>query len=551
MNTAPIGSEHVCVAEDEFVLEMRKIFGDPIGSSASSKVLSEDRCQACFEYLMKLEEKEQAYNEYKAANARLKENGLKMGEDIESVSSVPRLEQSIGGVPEEVKRDILLRAAAYSAYTAVVEKLKENDDKKDQAGAKIQGRWGRYIKDAVGRGKSRRLFLQRQPAPEGLPPKYTLVASKGGLGARMLEVVSPSRWYEVLLRVHALMNHAGRDKIFSAVKEQYWNVPKFAIDRFSKLCQARQQRNFHQSSTASPKLEKSVTTEGFSSRLQVIVFSVASLANGSSYKSVCCIKDVSTQFVQLWGLKTADGEKAAEHVLSFMLRFGGAHILHLQNGSVFENDLMNTLAKLWDIPLVVGKDLSSELDPTVHLIREILRQWFMDKSRTEEEKITWYTQLDRIAYAVNCTMNQRLGKTPHESVFKCKPRMDPVYPGLTHSVVRETFKRSFAHEEELDPETRAVPLSQRFAGSSDLTHLERPAKLSKREPDAIRPPRKLAFLASVLPSPSPQRNGLDVRGEPRNLDQSSKSAVEELAGKRNSKGDSSRAGDIMGSIMKA
>jgi len=314
----------------------------------------------------------------------------------------------------------------------------------------------------------------------------------------------------------------------------------------------------------------------------VIVFSVASLANGSSYKSVCCIKDVSTQFVQLWGLKTADGEKAAEHVLSFMLRFGGAHILHLQNGSVFENDLMNTLAKLWDIPLVVGKDLSSELDPTVHLIREILRQWFMDKSRTEEEKITWYTQLDRIAYAVNCTMNQRLGKTPHESVFKCKPRMDPVYPGLTHSVVRETFKRSFAHEEELgpyappaaqhdeshpivdvlnvwsflprpplDPETRAVPLSQRFAGSSDLTHLERPAKLSKREPDAIRPPRKLAFLASVLPSPSPLRNGLDVRGEPRNLDQSSKSAVEELAGKRNSKGDSSRAGDIMGSIMKA
>ncbi|KAJ8900877.1 hypothetical protein NDN08_000176 [Rhodosorus marinus] len=552
MNTAPIGSEHVCVSEDEFVLEMRKIFGDPIGSSASSKVLSEDRCQACFEYLMKLEEKEQAYNEYKASNARLKESGFKMGEDIESVSSVPRLEQTIEGVPEDVKRDILLRAAAYSAYTAVVEKLKENDDKKDQAGAKIQGRWGRYIKDAVGRGKSRRLFLQRQPAPEGLPPKYTLVASKGGLGARMLEVVCPSRWYEVLLRVHALMNHAGRDKIFSAVKEQYWNVPKFAIDRFSKLCQARQQKSFQQSSTASPKLEKSVTAEGFSSRLQVIVFSVATLAKSSSYKNVCCIKDVSTQFVQLWGMKTPDGEKAAEHVLSFMLRFGGAHILHLQNGSAFENDLMNTLARLWEIPLVVGKDLSSELDPTVHLIREILRQWFMDKSRTEEEKITWHTQLDRIAYAVNCTMNQRLGKTPHESVFKCKPKMDPVYPGLTHSVVQETFKRSYAHEEELDPETRAVPLSQRFGGSSEFTHLERPAKLSKREPDALRPPRKLAFLASMLPSStSPPKNGLDVRGEPRNLDQSSKSAVEELAGKRNSKGDSSRKGDMMDSIMKA
>mmetsp|Transcript_10472 Transcript_10472/g.43637 ORF Transcript_10472/g.43637 Transcript_10472/m.43637 type:complete len:553 (-) Transcript_10472:1393-3051(-) len=552
MNTAPIGSEHVCVSEDEFVLEMRKIFGDPIGSSASSKVLSEERCRACFEYLMKLEEKEQAYNEYKSSNARLKESGFKMGEDIESVSSVPRLEQSIEGVPEEVKRDILLRAAAYSAYTAVLEKLKENDDKKDQAGAKIQGRWGRYIKDAVGRGKSRRLFLQRQPAPEGLPPKYTLVASKGGLGARMLEVVSPSRWYEVLLRVHALMNHAGRDKIFAAVKEQYWNVPKFAIDRFSKLCQARQQKTFQQSSTTSPKLEKGVPAEGFSSRLQVIVFSVANLSTSSSYKNVCCIKDVSTQFVQLWGMKTPDGEKAAEHVLSFMLRFGGTHILHLQNGSTFESDLMNTLARLWDIPLVVGKDLSSELDPTVHLIREILRQWFMDKSRTEEEKITWHTQLDRIAYAVNCTMNPRLGKTPHESVFKCKPKMDPVYPGLTHGVVQETFKRSYAHEEELDPGTRAVSLSQRFGGSSELTHLERPAKLSKREPDAVRPPRKLAFLASMLPSSaSPSRNGLEVRGEPRNLDQSSKSAVEELAGKRNSKGDSSRTGDMMDSIMKA
>lgn len=74
---------------------------------------------------------------------------------------------------------------------------------------------------------------------EGLPPKYTLVASKGGLGATVLDVVKPSRWYEVLLQVHSQKNHAGRDKIFAAVKEQYWNVPKFAIDRFSKLCQVR------------------------------------------------------------------------------------------------------------------------------------------------------------------------------------------------------------------------------------------------------------------------------------------------------------------------
>lgn len=413
-------------------------------------------------------------------------------------------------------------------------------------------------------------------------PQYCLVASRGGLGATMLEVIKPSRWYEVLRAVHSQKNHAGRDKIFSAVKERYWNVPKFAIDRFSKLCQVSGAKKTSEKKTTSllrsgtnapgwtTKTRSSVrrkkglpsedktrhhvhfrpcvlyvlcsyvvcccrrdnrrTCKYYQDVIHIQLFYRPRLVNlhcrqtfSAGFKSlfslqsmlrrnlltrcgafanhpnavmafetdekigrrcigyvdffspsrfpsmvhqrcrsdllwffrtwmeqvVCCIKDVSSQFVQLCALRSVDGEEAGRHVLSFLFRFGGAHILHSENGEAFDSALMDYLAKRWDYPLVLGGYLQDDSTQSVELAEEFAEQWFNDPSRTEQEKLQWDTQLEKIAYSVNCTVNRKNGKSPHECVFGQKPKMGPVLPGITHSLVRDTYRRSFIREEEL------------------------------------------------------------------------------------------------------
>mmetsp|Transcript_640 Transcript_640/g.2136 ORF Transcript_640/g.2136 Transcript_640/m.2136 type:complete len:218 (-) Transcript_640:643-1296(-) len=167
-----------------------------------------------------------------------------------------------------------------------------------------------------------------------------------------------------------------------------------------------------------------------------------------------------------------------------MYRFGGAHILHAHDADGFANDLMTALARIWDYPIVMGRELFDFASHSVALVKEFLIQWFCDKSRSEEEKTHWDQQLDRIAYSVNCTVSAEGGKSPYEQVFGHKPKMGPVFPGLSHNVVRETFKRSFVREEELEKNERNHPLSFKHTSPIDLNQAERPYKLLRREGDS-------------------------------------------------------------------
>jgi hypothetical protein len=238
--------------------------------------------------------------------------------------------------------------------------------------------------------------LYRQKDKRHLNPRY---------------VVPKSEVFDVITQEHLKLLHAGRNKVWPAIEQQYYGIKREDVEFILKRCK---NCTLNLPSATKAPLVPIISGRAWE-RVQIDLIDMRHEPSGQ-YKWILHIKDHFSKYTQLYPLKSKHAEPIAECFALFIAAFLPPKIMQADNGKEFKGALLILLQK-FGIRVINGAPRSPQTQGLVEqangVVEAKLCAWKMDNGSTK-----WSDGLLEVTLAMNTQKHSTIGCAPAELLFR-------------------------------------------------------------------------------------------------------------------------------------
>lgn len=231
-----------------------------------------------------------------------------------------------------------------------------------------------------------------------------------------VEIVCIEDYYDILLKTHLKLQHAGRDKLKAYMSDRN-NICLWAISIFVKLCP-------HCQKTKKIKRKglvvKPLISEQFQARGQIDLLDFQ-LENDGPWKWVFHYQDHLTKFCFLAPLKQKSAVEVAGRLKHVFNVIGAPLILQSDNGREFRNKVMSKLIARWPrCKYIHGRPRYPQSQGSIERANGSVKNMIMSYM-SDNDTTHWAKGLEDIQWTRNNLWHRTIRRTPFEAVFGARP----------------------------------------------------------------------------------------------------------------------------------
>ena len=282
------------------------------------------------------------------------------------------------------------------------------------------------------------------------------LVSPGFRGPRWVKVIPRELRKQVLEECHdsPLAGHFGIHKTNHRVKQSYyWPKMNFDIKQHVNLCKVCAQYKIPQVKPAGLMGEERKISAPFQVVSTDLMGPFPKSSRGYIYLAVCT--DLFSKYVWVRPLRVANAENVKTHLLEdVFLKFGVPGTLISDNGSQFKSKIIQDLCAEYGVKMLTNFYYHAQANPTERVNRVVKT---CIASYVKGNHRHWDVNLPFIANAINSSIHEVTGYTPHELVFGDEwkghgslcglPISDNVLPDFDRSKVFSSTKLQEIREE--------------------------------------------------------------------------------------------------------
>ncbi|XP_071054394.1 KRAB-A domain-containing protein 2-like [Onthophagus taurus] len=216
----------------------------------------------------------------------------------------------------------------------------------------------------------------------------------------------------ILEKVHKDTGHKRRLGMEKEIAKKYCNIPRSVIEEYLKLCAMCQLKR---KSKQKGLVVKPIISTGFNKRGQIDLIDMQTEPDGP-YKFIMNYQDHLTKFVFLKPLKTKKAEEVAYNLMDIFGIVGAPCLLHSDNGREFVNQVITSLADMFQAKIIHGKPRHSQSQGSIEKanqdVRDILITWMQENETTK-----WAEGLRFVQLKKNRSFHRGIQRTPYEAMF--------------------------------------------------------------------------------------------------------------------------------------
>ncbi|XP_051167059.1 KRAB-A domain-containing protein 2-like [Leptopilina boulardi] len=248
-------------------------------------------------------------------------------------------------------------------------------------------------------------------------------------------------YFHVLDKAHADTQHKRTRVMEAELKKKYVNISRHIIDIYLSLCEECQLKK---KTKKRGLVVRPILSSQMNSRCQVDLIDMQSEKDGE-FRFILNYQDHLTKFTMLKALKTKTAKEVAYHLVDIFCIFGAPYILQSDNGREFRNQLIESLAEIWNgLKMVHGKPRHSQSQGSVERsnqdVRDMLISWMADNNNNH-----WSEGLRFIQSKKNRVLHSGIKTSPYEAMFGCPQKI-----GLSDSPLLAEVYSAIETEEQED-----------------------------------------------------------------------------------------------------
>ena len=221
--------------------------------------------------------------------------------------------------------------------------------------------------------------------------------------------------YDHLLKIHLSIGHGLRDAMVKHTGHLY-NVPVSVITAFCDSCLFCKGKR---RGVVKGLVVKPILSKDYGSRSQLDLIDMQSQPDGD-YKFILNYQDHLTKYLLLRPLKRKTAEAVVKKVKQIFADFCPPRILHTDNGREFDNGLLESLCKDFNVELVHGKARHSQSQGSVERANQDVENILMTEMR-ERKSGSWKAILPVVQFKKNSKWHRGINQSPAEALFGRKP----------------------------------------------------------------------------------------------------------------------------------
>jgi hypothetical protein len=244
-------------------------------------------------------------------------------------------------------------------------------------------------------------------------------ASCGGCAttlAALHDIVIPSDKYELINMIHCTkLGHFGVDITLHKLRQQglTWPLMRQHVQQFIRQCPLCQKLSAIKIAIKT----KPFTTAALEPQEKLNIDSLGPLPESRGFIFILVVICCFTRFVELYPLRSTEGEEAARHLATHAGRYGTPSQIVNDGGSQFVNETVETLKVLLDTANIQTLPYSKEENAIVERInKEVMRHL---RAFVFDERIlgNWSDYLPMVQRIINSTPHSSIGCSPAELLF--------------------------------------------------------------------------------------------------------------------------------------
>ncbi|XP_045493277.1 KRAB-A domain-containing protein 2-like [Colias croceus] len=318
------------------------------------------------------------------------------------------------------------------------------------------------VKEAHSKTRKTAMDYRRIKRYKVLPTPYgEKLFHNGGNLSQMF--VTLDEVYDIIHEYHLKLNHCGKNRLVSAIKQKYRNVTAEFIILYLKLCKGcktKAQKNTMKSksnnTTADTAAAEILCEVGSShqmpidnlidihfqdvaedtdaqenvfdeeiktypeqfSRGQIDILNVTTVPH-EAYKYLMVYRNLVTKFIHLKPLTSTSVEESADALLSIFLVFGAPNVLQSRNGLSVSKHICKKISGICpEIKVVYGKPQKNGVKghsnkDILKLLRDFLKQ---------HTTMKWHQAIKFVQNSLNTSFDMSICRTPSEATFGSNPK---------------------------------------------------------------------------------------------------------------------------------
>jgi hypothetical protein len=232
-----------------------------------------------------------------------------------------------------------------------------------------------------------------------------------GSRGKVAFVVPKAEVFDVIAQEHLKLLHAGRNKVWPTIEQQYYGIKREDVEFILKRCK---NCTLNRPNATKAPLVPIISGRAWE-RVQIDLIDMRHEPSGQ-YKWILHIKDHFSKYTQLYPLKSKHAGPIADCFAQFIAAFLPPKIMQADNGKEFKGALLILLRK-YGIQVVNGAPWSPQTQGLVEqangVVESKLRAWKMDHGSTE-----WKDGLLEVTLAMNTQIHSTIGCAPAELLFR-------------------------------------------------------------------------------------------------------------------------------------
>jgi hypothetical protein len=222
--------------------------------------------------------------------------------------------------------------------------------------------------------------------------------------------------YETIQGVHnETIGHHGVERTLHLldIKGVKWRGRRTQVEKFVRECPICQKFDTRTRTNGA----HAYTTSSYRATDRINIDSIGPLAPSDGYCHIMVVIDCFTRFVELYPLRTAGGEEAAQALFDYVNRYGNPSVIRTDGGSQFDNgvvrELVRKLGSTFEINTAHSKEENSMVERANREVVRHLRN-FMAPTRTLDG---WHTKIRQVQRIINGSVHHTLGIAPATALY--------------------------------------------------------------------------------------------------------------------------------------
>ena len=236
---------------------------------------------------------------------------------------------------------------------------------------------------------------------------------------RKYQTVLPASCIDLALHyIHSEMGHPGRDKTLAMARDRfYWPNMHSDVEWYIKNCKRCVLRK-------TPTTERAPLTNIHTYQpLELVCVDYLTLEQSKGgIQNILVITDHFTKFAQAIPTKNQTARTTAEALFkNFVVHYGIPSVLHSDQGTQFESNIIQELCKL----LNIKKTRTTPYHPMGNGITERFNRTLIKMLGTLEnnQKADWKSHIPSLVHAYNCMPQETTGHSPYYLMFGREPKL--------------------------------------------------------------------------------------------------------------------------------